>query len=92
MLTNGPTLVNFFCSGSLYNLEKQIGSSSVGLRNLFITVVWWGNELGAGGRSTKLESQTGNACEAACTFILVMIKKNNKEQTGVTCFWFLLTK
>ena len=43
------------------------------LRNLFITIFWWGIELGAGGGSTKLESQTGNACEAACTFILVMI-------------------
>lgn len=73
MLTNGPTLVNFFCTGSLYNLEKQVGSSSVVLRNLFITVVWWGIELRAGGGSTKLEGQAGNACEAACTFILVMI-------------------
>lgn len=49
------------------------------LRNLFVTVFWWGIELGAGGGSTKLESQTGNACEAACTFILVMIEKRRKR-------------
>lgn len=48
------------------------------LRNLFITVVWWGIELRAGGGSTKLEGQAGNACEAACTFILVMIFLKSK--------------